>query len=123
MKADAAPEGSQDRRNLVQLARLAITPAWNELLASPDPLLLVNAAVLARFGLVDLIAEVTDLSTARAAARWFLLPRPAGVGPPDLDGVPFPFGADGHLELSLEHLPVTDIESLRTASTRKAPAK
>ena len=123
MKADAAPEGSQDRRNLVQLARLAITPAWNELLASPEPLLLVNAAVLARFGLVDLIADVTDLSTPRAAARWFLLPRPAGIGSPDLDGVPFPFGADGHLELSLEHLPVVDTETLRATSTRKAPAK
>lgn len=131
LKADAAPDGSQDRRNLLQLARLAIVPVWQELLSSPDPLLLVNAAVLARFGLVDLIAKVTDLSTPRAAARWFLLPRPTGVGAPDLDGVPFPFGADGYLELSFDRLPAIGSEAHRvvdpagaaTASDRKVPAR
>lgn len=131
LKADAAPDGSQDRRNLLQLARLAIVPVWQELLSSPDPLLLLNAAVLARFGLVDLIAKATDLSTPRVAARWFLLPRPTGVGVPDLDGVPFPFGADGYLELSLDHLPAIESEARRvvdpagaeTASARKVSAK
>ena len=131
LKADAAPDGSQDRRNLRELARLAIVPVWQELLGSPAPLLLVNAAVLARFGLVDLLAEVTDLSTPRVAARWFLLPRPTGVGAPDLDGVPFPFGADGYLELALDHLAAIKsaapqaVESTiaATGSTRKVTAK
>ncbi|MDT0208995.1 protein kinase domain-containing protein [Curtobacterium sp. BRD11] len=130
LRADGQAEGSQDRRNLLQLARLAIEPAWTELLATTEPLLLVNAAVVARFGLVDLVAAVTDLATPRAAARWFLLPRPAGVGTPDLDGVPFPFGPDGYLELSLDHLPATASEGVRgidplaaaVASTRKASA-
>lgn len=105
LRADGQPEGSQDRRNLLQLARLAITPAWEELLASPDPAIFLNAALLARLGLVDLVTKVTDLASPRVAARWFLLPQPLSGGTPDLDGTPFPFGADGWLELSPDALP------------------
>lgn len=123
LRADAAPETSQDRRNLLQLARIAIVPAWQELQASQDPLLMVNAAVLARFGLVDLIAEVTDLATPRAAPRWFLLPRPTGVGSPDLDGVPFPFGADAYLEISLDHLVEVDGSPVEPGSTPTSPSR
>ena len=56
---------------------------------------------------------------ARAAARWFLLPRPLSGGTPDLDGVPFPFGADGWLELSLDAFP-SEVEAVDT--TTKTPA-
>lgn len=119
MRADGQPEGSQDRRNLLQLARLAITPAWDELLVSPEPTIFLNTAVLARVGLVDLIAKITDLATPREAARWFLLPRPLSGGTPDLDGVPFPFGADGWLELSLDAFP-SEVEPVDTVT--KIPA-
>ncbi|MGK0716485.1 protein kinase domain-containing protein [Leucobacter sp. W1153] len=102
LRADGQSEASQDRRNLLQLARLAIAPAWESLLSTEEPIVFINAAVLARLGLVDLIAQVTDLATSRTAARWFLLPRPLSGGTPDLDGTPFPFGADGWLELSVD---------------------
>ena len=112
LKADGQPPESQDHKNLMQLAKLAIEPTWQELFGADEPLLLTNAAVVARLGLAHLIAEVTDLASPRPAARWFLLPRPLSGGTPDLDGRPMPFGADGWIELSLEttptSLPVTD---------------
>lgn len=120
LRADGEPEQSRGRRNLVQLARLAIAPVWAELLASDDPLLFLNASVLARLGLVDFIANVTDLGTHRAAARWFLLPRPPAANTPDLDGVPFPFGADRWLELSLD--PLSGADPGRTPDAPFAPS-
>ncbi|MGK0741314.1 protein kinase domain-containing protein [Leucobacter sp. Z1108] len=102
LRADAEPDGTQDRRNLLQLARMAVVPLWRELMESEDPLLLVNSAVLARLGLTDLIAQVCDLATSRVAARWFLLARPPSGRTPDLDGVPMPVGADGWTNLPLE---------------------
>lgn len=105
VEADSEPIGSRARRNLEQLARAAVVPVWEELLAAPEPIVFVNAAVLARVGLDDLIGTVMNLATPRAGARWFLLPRPLSGRTPDLDGVPMPFGADGWMELSLEGLP------------------
>lgn len=102
LKADGQPPESQDHKNLMQLAKLAIEPIWQKLLGADEALLLTNAAVVARLGLAHLIADVTDLASSRPAARWFLLPRPLSGGTPDLDGRPMPFGADGWLELSLE---------------------
>lgn len=113
LKADGQPDQSQDHKNLLQLARIAVTPAWQELLTSDEPILFLNPAVLARLGLVDLIAEFTDLAIPRAAARWFLLPRPLSGSTPDLDGMPMPFGADGWIELSLESLPSVDSHETR----------
>ncbi|WP_344714535.1 protein kinase domain-containing protein [Microbacterium terregens] len=100
LNADAQDAGAKDRRNLHQLARIAITPVWDELMALSQPTVFVNTAVLARLGLADLINTVMDMSTQRAAARWFVLPRPLSGGTPDLDGVPMPYGADGWLELA-----------------------
>lgn len=100
--ADGPDAGAQDRRNLQELARLAITPAWDKLMASPQPTVFLNVAVLARLGLTGLVNAVMDMSTPRAAARWFVLPRPLSGSTPDLDGVPMPYGADGWLELALE---------------------
>jgi serine/threonine protein kinase len=104
LRADGGTAQSQDRRNLQQLASLAIKPVWQQLLASPSPTIFINAAILARLGLAELIAGVTDLATPRSAARWFLLPRPLSGGTPDLDGTPMPFGADGWVDLSLDPL-------------------
>lgn len=119
LRADAEADGTQDRRNLLQLARMALVPVWQKLMESEDPLLLMNSAVLARLGLTDLIAQVCDLATSRAAARWFLLARPPSGRPPDLDGIPMPFGADGWTNLPLE-LPTI---STGTGFVGKAAAK
>ncbi|MBN8207045.1 NERD domain-containing protein [Microbacterium esteraromaticum] len=121
--ADGKDAGSQDQRNLQQLARLAVTPAWNDLLASPEPIVFINAAVLARVGLTDLIAKVMDMSTPRQAARWFLLPRPQSGSTPDLDGTPMPFGADGWLELAVDSpdaATAAATRDLNALTTRKA---
>ena len=104
LSADAEPTGSRARGNLLQLARAAIAPAWETLMGDERPLVLTNASVLARLGLVDLIAQATDLATARAGARWFLLPKPQSGGTPSLDGIAFPFGADGWLDLPADAL-------------------
>ncbi len=122
LDADGPDAGTNDRRNLQQLARLAITPVWNDLMASPEPTVFVNAAVLARLGLVDLINGVMDMSTPRAAARWFVLPRPLSGGTPDLDGVPMPYGADGWLELAPDAVaaPVALVEDQSSPTVRRA---
>lgn len=126
LDADKADAGATAQRNLQQLARLAIVPRWNELMESPEPLVLTNPAILARLGLVDLITSVMDMSTSRAAARWFVLPRPLTGSTPDLDGVPMPFGADGWLELAIDSFQLGDGESTTALSvatpalTRKA---
>lgn len=116
LRSDGQPHQSQDRQNLRQLARLAVTPVWDELFASTEPTVFLNAALLARLGLVDLLANVTDLTTPRAAARWFLLPRPLSGSTPDLDGTPMPFGADGWIELAADALSqvVEPVESITT---------
>lgn len=122
LEADAAPDASSERRNLERLARAAIAPVWDELLASAEPTIFVNPTLLARLGLDDLIAAVMNLATPRAAARWFLLPRPLSGRTPDLDGVAMPFGADGWLEFRLEGLPVieraTVVSGLNNSSER-----
>jgi serine/threonine protein kinase len=118
LKADGQPADSQDHKNLIQLAKLAIEPAWTELLAANEPLLVTNAAVIARLGLAHLIADVTDLASARPAARWFLLPRPLSGSTPDLDGRPMPFGADGWIELSLD-LTTPSLSSVGPAPTQR----
>jgi hypothetical protein len=120
LRSDGQPHQSQDRQNLQQLARLAVTPVWEELFASTEPTIFLNAAVLARLGLVDLVANVTDLATPRAAARWFLLPRPLSGSTPDLDGVPMPFGADGWIELAADTLSQVSqpVETITTISRK-----
>jgi hypothetical protein len=81
-------------------------------MASTVPLVLWNVGLLARFDLVDLVAAQTDLSTQRAGARWFVLPRPLSGSTPDLDGTPMPVGADGWLELTA----VPDADEASSAS-------
>ncbi|GAA2535813.1 hypothetical protein GCM10009860_15320 [Microbacterium mitrae] len=119
LRADSEGEGTQNRRNLLQLARMAVSPRWQELMATAEPLLLINTAVLARLGLTDLVAHLCDLATPRAAARWILLPKPQSGRAPDLDGIPMPFGADGWTNLPLE-LPLLPAPS---APARKAAAQ
>lgn len=121
--ADGPDAGTGDRRNLHQLARLAVAPVWDKLMAAPQPIVFVNVAVLARLGLVDLVNTVMDMSTQRAAARWFVLPRPLSGSTPDLDGVPMPYGADGWLELAFDAVPAAASEfDYVPAILRTAPA-
>lgn len=110
LRADAQAEGSKDRSNLLQLARLAVLPIWEEMMARDHPIVFLNVALMARLGLTDLLTAATDLATPRKAARWFVLPRPLSGGVPDLDGTAFPFGADGWIEISGDAIPLPSLE-------------
>lgn len=96
--ADREPEG-RDFSNLTTLAKFALEPWWKELMKRPTPLLITNAAPLARFGLDSLLAELTDLARPRPAARWLLVPWRASSPAPNLDGHPIPLGPDRWLTL------------------------
>ncbi|AMB59188.1 BREX system serine/threonine kinase PglW [Microterricola viridarii] len=97
--ADKPDASTIDKRNLQALAKQAMSSAWAEINDRDTALLFTNAAVLAHLGLVDLIARTIDLSTKRAAARWFLLPKHGAAAVPDLDGTPMPIGAGKWIEL------------------------
>ena len=72
---------------------------WPELMARPEPLLLTDSAPLARYGQIDLLAELLDTATPRPAARWLLVPKRAGAPAPTLDGTPIPLAAGTWIEL------------------------
>lgn len=92
-EADADPAGPTFGR-LESLAKEAIAPWWQSLMARATPLLLIHAAPLARYDLSSLLAELTDLSVKRPAARWLLVPQNPSSSAPDLDSGPVPVGPD-----------------------------
>lgn len=72
---------------------------WARVLADPRPVLLTNAAPLARYDLAPLLSNLLDQATARPAARWLLVPRRGAQPVPLLDGHPVPLGADRWIDL------------------------
>ncbi len=91
LRADAADSSSRDWRNLLSLVQRAVPALRKALLESTQPLLVVNAGLLARY---DLLSLVTELETAagrpgRTPAAWLLLPtsQPAVAV---IDGTPVP---------------------------------
>ncbi|WP_104090838.1 BREX system serine/threonine kinase PglW [Cryobacterium sp. N19] len=98
LRADV-DETSLDFRRLTGLAKQSMTERWREITALPEPLLLLNAAPMARYGMTDLLAELMDLARPRPAARWLLVPWRKTLIAPDLDGRPVPFGPDKWLTL------------------------
>ncbi|WUW10958.1 hypothetical protein OG587_44245 [Streptosporangium sp. NBC_01469] len=83
-RPDAAP---QDAANLRRLVELAAAGLEERLTTAPEPLLVVEAAPLARYDRLGVLERLADKATARPAARWLLLPverggalrrRPAG---------------------------------------------
>ncbi|WP_136709615.1 BREX system serine/threonine kinase PglW [Agromyces sp. H66] len=98
-RADASEASSNDFKRVSQIARQAFEPYWRELSAEPNPLLLTNAAPIARYGLTEYLAEMFDLARPRPAARWLLVPHKAAKPTPDLDGRPIPLGPDRWVSL------------------------
>ncbi|WP_435588960.1 BREX system serine/threonine kinase PglW [Micromonospora chalcea] len=88
--ADNGNPQDADFRSLVDLVRHQVVPAVVEALAAVDgPVLLTEAAPLARYGQLGLLQELADPTRPRAAARLLLVParRPE---PAVLDGVQLP---------------------------------
>jgi hypothetical protein len=100
--ADAAPEGSRDQQGLATLVTRAL-PAVDQAIEalaadrepSTAPILLTEAAPLARYGHLSSLARWTDLTAARSQAVWLLLPQLLGSTGAVVDGAPVPLAAPG----------------------------
>jgi hypothetical protein len=87
--SDAQPAGAPDRRNLETAVRHEVAPRVTAAInAAPGPVLITEAAPLARYGCMDLIARLADNAVPRPAAR--LLLAPARRPTPVLDSAPIP---------------------------------
>ena len=99
--ADAAEPGSRPAQGLAALVRAALPAVRDRITVALDaapegsrPVLLTEAAPLARYGHVDLLAAYADLTAHRRQAVWLLLP--VGVdGGPLLDRAPVPLAHGG----------------------------
>ena len=98
LRMDANATGG-DRDRLHQFMATAFDSFWPEIVASPEPLLLTGAAVLARYDQQYRLAEFTNEAQPNPAARWVLVPHRASNAVPTLDGVAVPLGAAGWLGL------------------------
>ncbi|MDQ1306229.1 MAG: hypothetical protein QG671_2061, partial [Actinomycetota bacterium] len=98
LSQDAAPVGSRDTR-LNAFMAAALATFWDATMARNEPLLLTDAAVLARYGLTDRLAALTNLATPLPAARWILVPHRTTSAVPTLDGTSIPLPANGWLTL------------------------
>ncbi|MFY1675120.1 hypothetical protein ACN27G_35155 [Plantactinospora sp. WMMB334] len=77
LAADAADPNSRDALKLAEFAARTWQQLRPELLALPDrrlPLLLFDAAPLARYGAMELLEELADLARGGAGAVWLLCP-------------------------------------------------
>lgn len=93
--AQAGPDWDALRGLVVDAARAP----WAAIVADERALLLVNAAPLARYGLMPRLSELLDQGTPRPAARWLLVPRRGSQPVPTLDGHPVPLGANRFIDL------------------------
>lgn len=87
--ADTGEPGDPDYRELVGLVRHHVLPAVHAALEAPEPVLITEAAPLARYGLLGPITALTDPTQPRPAAR-LLLAAAHTYEPPMLDRTPVP---------------------------------
>lgn len=98
LRSDRPDASLQDAANLRQLVALAAEGLEERLRVAKEPLLIVEAAPLARYDRLAVLEGLADQTSARPAARWLLLPANQS-GRPHLDGHPAP-GAIGAVQLS-----------------------
>jgi hypothetical protein len=88
--ADNGTPGDADFRSLVELVQQHVVPAVEGELATNDrPVLITEAAPLARYGQLTLLQRLADPTRSRPAARLLLVPARRSE-PALLDGVPLP---------------------------------
>jgi serine/threonine protein kinase len=105
LAVDAKDPASLDRSQLDRFVGEALATVLPGILATPEPLLLVDAAPLGRYRQQRWLADLADLATARPAARWLLVPHRDSAAAPALDAhVAVPLGADGYLTLGVDFL-------------------
>lgn len=96
LAADAADPHTRDAQGLAALVRRAIPlveqavdAALQDAPEATRPVLLTEAAPLARYNQLDLLRRLADITTKRRQAVWLLLPQGGQPGA-HLDGVPVP---------------------------------
>ncbi|GAA3770363.1 BREX system serine/threonine kinase PglW [Plantactinospora mayteni] len=97
LAADAADPNSRDALKLAEFAARTWQQLRPELLALPDrrlPLLLFDAAPLARYGAMELLEELADLARGGAGAVWLLCPVEDPGQLPRLDAAVVPVAQD-----------------------------
>ncbi|MFR9779023.1 BREX system serine/threonine kinase PglW [Micromonospora sp. MS34] len=99
--ADAAEAGSRPAQGLAALVRavipaveVAIAEAADDAAEGTRPVLVTDAAPLARYGHAEVLTRLADPTTRRRQAVWLLLPETTGAGAA-LDGVPLRLGHGG----------------------------
>ncbi len=90
-RADGTAPGSADWNRLLALVKRAVPAVRQQLQDSPGPLLVLHAGLLARYELMQLVAdaEATVGRPGHTPALWLLLPMHQ-QGLPTIDGVPVP---------------------------------
>lgn len=88
------PSTGRHWENLCRLARQAADRVKEQLLAERQPLLLIRAAILGRYDLLDVLTALQQSSGTRGGVPgvWLLLP---GDDAPRLDGVLVPLEGAG----------------------------
>ncbi|PRY37175.1 serine/threonine protein kinase [Geodermatophilus tzadiensis] len=99
--ADARPLGTREAEGLARLVALAlpgVERAIEDAAGEADdarPVLLVEAAPLARYDQLALLSRWTDLAAPRQQAIWLLVPQLSGNTGAMIDGRPLPLAAPG----------------------------
>ena len=91
LMADGAAPTSADWGRLMRLVHKAVPQVKQALLDATAPVLLVNAGLIARYGLMPLIDDLRDEvgRPGKLSSLWLLLPMAAN-GLPTIDDVPVP---------------------------------
>lgn len=74
VEADTGRTGDQNFEVLCQLVQHEVMPAVADALAAASPILITEAAPLARYGQMRLLQELADATVPRPAARLLLVP-------------------------------------------------
>lgn len=97
--ADAEDESSRGRRGLYELVRRSwpeVEGAVEQALSGGDagaPVVLTDAAPLARYDNMGMLTRWTDLAAPRRRAVWLVVPQLGGSHGPVVDGRPVPLAA------------------------------
>ncbi|MFD0576160.1 hypothetical protein [Dactylosporangium darangshiense] len=95
LESDAREAAHPDRRNLESAVRAEVVPRLTAALAIDAAVLLTEAAPLARYGCMDLVASLADNGVPRPAARLLLVATRGGKQL--LDEEPIPVTSTGQL--------------------------
>lgn len=92
LAADAADPGSLDWRRLLMLVRRCVPAVERRLMAASHPLLLTEAGLIGRYGLMDMLERLRDAAGRPGGppALWLLAPSDTLIGAPMLERLPVP---------------------------------